>query len=202
MARFQSTGSDTRTKTSGLHASDAERHWTIATTSSVTAANGFLGKSNMKTAIALLLAALLWSSARADDTSAYKKVVVLWYDAFTNHDPAPLDRILGETWVDIPSAPGLPPGPQAAKDTLALLTTTFPDLKVTIDDIIQDGNKVVVRSHITGTQKASFLDFPAKNRTLNIQAVDIHEFKDGKIARTWHTEDWMTGLRQLGVFDK
>jgi steroid delta-isomerase-like uncharacterized protein len=156
----------------------------------------------MKTTIALLLAALLWCSARADDTSAYKKVVVLWYDAFTNHDPAPLDRILGETWVDIPSAPGLPPGPQAAKDTLALLTTTFPDLKVTIDDIIQDGNKVVVRSHITGTQKANFLDFPAKNRTLNIQAVDIHEFKDGKIARTWHTEDWMTGLRQLGVFDK
>ncbi len=142
MARFQSTGSDTRIKTSGLHASDAKRHRTIATTSSVTAANGFLGKSNMKTAIALLLAALLWSSARADDTSAYKKVVVLWYDAFTNHDPAPLDRILGETWVDIPSAPGLPPGPQAAKDTLALLTTTFPDLKVTIDDIIQDGNKL------------------------------------------------------------
>jgi len=83
-----------------------------------------------------------------------------------------------------------------------LLTKAFPDLKVTIDDILQDGDKVVVRSHITGTQKADFLDFPAKNRSLNIQAVDIHEFKDGKIARTWHTEDWMTGLRQLGVFDK
>jgi steroid delta-isomerase-like uncharacterized protein len=156
----------------------------------------------MKTTIALLLAALLWSSARADDTSAYKKDVVLWYDAFTNHDPALLDRILGETWVDIPSAPGLPSGPRAAKDTLTLLTTTFPDLKVTIDDILQDGDKVVVRFHITGTQKASFVGFPAKNRTLSIQAVDIHEFKDGKIVRTWHTEDWMTGLRQLGVFDK
>ena len=152
----------------------------------------------MKTTITLLLSALLWSSAWADDASDYKKVVLLWYAAFTNHDPAPLDRILGETWADIPSAPGLPPGPQAAKDTLVLLTKAFPDLKVTIDDILQDGDKVVVRSHITGTQKADFLDFPAKNRSLNIQAVDIHEFKDGKIARTWHTEDWMTGLRQLG----
>jgi len=69
----------------------------------------------------------------------YKKDVVLWYDAFTSHDPALLDRILGKTWVDIPSAPGQPSGPRAAKDTLALLTTAFPDLKVTIDDILQDG---------------------------------------------------------------
>jgi hypothetical protein len=34
---------------------------------------------------------------------------------------------------------------------------------------------------------------------MTIQAVDIHEIRDGKIVRTWHTEDWMTGFRQLGV---
>jgi hypothetical protein len=33
-------------------------------------------------------------------------------------------------------------------------------------------------------------------------AIDIHEFKDGKIVRTWHSEDWMTGLHQLGFFEK
>jgi len=33
-------------------------------------------------------------------------------------------------------------------------------------------------------------------------AGQVHEFKDGKIIRTWHTEDWMSGLRQLGVFEK
>ena len=46
------------------------------------------------------------------------------------------------------------------------------------------------------------MGFPAKNRKMSIQAIDIHEFKDGKIVRTWHTEDWMSGLHQLGVFDK
>jgi len=46
------------------------------------------------------------------------------------------------------------------------------------------------------------MDFPSKNRKMHIQVVDIHEFKDGKIVRTWHTEDWMSGLRQLGVFEK
>jgi predicted ester cyclase len=55
---------------------------------------------------------------------------------------------------------------------------------------------------MAGTQRAAFLGFPSKNRTMTIQLVDIHEFKDGKIVRTWHTEDWMTGLHQLGVFEK
>ncbi len=69
-------------------------------------------------------------------------------------------------------------------------------------EILQDGNKVIVRSEITGTQRGPFMGFPAKSRKMTIQAIDIHEVKDGKIVRTWHTEDWMTGLHQLGVFDK
>ena len=51
-----------------------------------------------------------------------------------------------------------------------------------------DTHKVTVRSEISGTHKAALMGFPAKNRKMTIQAIDIHEFKDGKIVRTWHTE--------------
>ncbi len=139
---------------------------------------------------------------RNEDMNDYKKQATLWYEAFSNKDPAILDRILSEDWVDIPSAPGTPVGPTGVKPLLAMLTTTFPDLNLTIKDILQDGNKIVVRAEMTGTQKEAFMGFPSKNRKMNIQVVDIHEFKDGKIIRTWHTEDWMSGLRQLGVFEK
>jgi predicted ester cyclase len=61
---------------------------------------------------------------------------------------------------------------------------------------------VIVRSKISGTQRGALMGFPAKNRKMSIQAIDIHEFKDGKIVRTWHTEDWIRGLHQLGVFDE
>jgi len=142
------------------------------------------------------------NSNKMEDMNNYKKEVTLWYEAFTKKDPALLDRILHETWVDIPVPPGTPAGPEGAKPLLAQLTTTFPDLKLTIEDILQDGNKVVVRARMAGTQSQPFLGFPSKNRTMEIQVVDIHEFKDGKIIRTWHTEDWMSGLRQLGVFEK
>ena len=139
---------------------------------------------------------------RKTNINNYKKDVILWYEAFTNKDPALLDRILHETWVDIPSPPGTPAGPEGVKPLLAVLTTTFPDLKLTIEDILQEGDKVVVRARMTGTQKEAFMGFPSKNRKMDIQVVDIHEFKDGKIIGTWHTEDWISGLRQLGVFEK
>jgi steroid delta-isomerase-like uncharacterized protein len=139
---------------------------------------------------------------RKTNMNDYKKDVILWYEAFTNKDPALLDKILHETWVDIPSPPGTPAGPAGVKPLLARLTTTFPDLKLTIEDILQEGDKVVVRAKMTGTQKEAFMGFPSKDRKMDIQVVDIHEFKDGKIVRTWHTEDWMSGLHQLGVFEK
>jgi steroid delta-isomerase-like uncharacterized protein len=139
---------------------------------------------------------------RKTNMNNYKKDAALWYEAFTNKDPALLDRILHEPWVDIPSSPGTPAGPEGVKPLLARLTTTFPDLKLTIEDILQEGDKVVVRARMAGTQKETFMSFPSKNRKMDIQVVDIHEFKDGKIVRTWHTEDWMSGLRQLGVFEK
>jgi steroid delta-isomerase-like uncharacterized protein len=142
------------------------------------------------------------TSAEAADGDSYKKTVTLWYQAFDKNDPALLDKVLSDGWIDIPPAPKQPQGPAGAKQILTELTTAFPDLKIAIRDILQDGNKVIVRSEISGTHRATLMGFPPKNRKMNIQAIDIHEFQDGKIVRTWHTEDWLTGLHQLGVFDK
>ena len=130
------------------------------------------------------------------------KDVTLWYEAFNRKDPALLERVLSEKWVDIPPAPNQPPGAEGAKQILVELTTAFPDLKIKVEDVLQDGNKVIVRSEISGTQRNPLMGFPAKNRKMAIQAIDIHEFKDGKIVRTWHTEDWLTGLHQLGILSQ
>jgi steroid delta-isomerase-like uncharacterized protein len=138
----------------------------------------------------------------AQTMNEQKKIAALWYEVFETKKPDILDRILTKDWVDIPPAPNQPAGPAGAKQILVELGTTFPDLKIKIEDMVQEGNKVVVRSTITGTQKGPLIGFAAKNRSISIQAIDIHEIKDGKIARTWHTEDWMTGLHQLGVFEK
>lgn len=127
-----------------------------------------------------------------------KQIASQWYEAFARHDAKLLEKILAPNWVDIPSPPAAPPGPEAAKAVMAMLVSAFPDFDITIEDLIQEGNKVVVRSTITGTQLQAFAGLPATGRSMKIQAVDIHEIENGKIVRTWHTEDWMTGLRELG----
>jgi len=147
------------------------------------------------------LGLILTYSAIADDGNTYMTDVTLWYEAFDKHDPTLLDEILSDTWEDIPAAPGQLPGPEGAKRILEELTTSLPDFRITIKEILQDRNKVIVRSELSGTHRKALMGFPPKNRRLTIQAIDIHEFKDGKIVRTWHTEDWLTGLHQLGVFE-
>jgi len=145
---------------------------------------------------------VLGSSSAFGQGGTMKTDVILWYEAFNRKDPALLERVLNEKWVDIPPAPNQPPGVEGAKQILVELTTAFPDLKIKIEDVLQDGNKIIVRSEISGTQRNPLMGFPAKNRKMAIQAIDIHEFKDGKIVRTWHTEDWLTGLHQLGILSQ
>lgn len=145
--------------------------------------------------IAGFLIAVQASAAPAADEP--KQIASQWYEAFARHDTGLLEKILAPSWVDIPSPPDAPHGPEAAKAAMAALVGAFPDFDIRIEDVIQDGNKVVVRSTITGTQQQAFAGLPATGRSMRIQAVDIHEIENGKIARTWHTEDWMTGLREL-----
>lgn len=152
----------------------------------------------MRHALLVLLLAVLSTPANAQELAGR---VTLWYDAFHRNDPSLLDRILAEHWVEIPPLPGQVPGPQGAKQVLGELRTAFPDLTIEIRDVVEQGNKVVVRSEIAGTQHGPFLGRAAKGRKLKIQAIDIHEFQNGKIVRTWHSEDWMTGLHQLGILE-
>ena len=144
---------------------------------------------------------LLCSCGRVESPN-HKGDVAIWYEAFNTKDPALVDKILGADWDDIPPAPGQVAGRQGAKDILAQLVAGFPDLRLTIKDVMQDGDKVIVRSEITGTQTGPFMGFLPKNRRISIQAIDIHQLRDGKIIRSWHTEDWMTAMRQLGAFEK
>ena len=118
------------------------------------------------------------------------------------HAADTFDHILSKNRVDIPPAPDQPLGPAGAKQILLELTTAFPDLDIKVEEVLQEGDKVIVRSKISGTQRGGLMGLPAKNRKMSIQAIDVHAFKNRKIVRTWHTEDWMSGLHQLGLFEK
>ncbi len=75
----------------------------------------------------------------------------------------------------------------------------IPDLNWVVEEMIQEGNKVVVRSRATGTPVGPLFGVDGKGKSFDILAIDIHTVENGKIVRTYHVEDWAGALRQLSA---
>ncbi len=75
----------------------------------------------------------------------------------------------------------------------------IPDLNWAVEEMIQEGDRVVVRSRATGTPAGPLFGVDGEGRSFDILTIDIHTIADGKIVRTYHVEDWAGALRQLGA---
>ncbi|GAB3904556.1 hypothetical protein GCM10029964_098490 [Kibdelosporangium lantanae] len=83
-------------------------------------------------------------------------------------------------------------------DVFTRLRTAFPDLRVAVEDVIAEGDKVVCRNRVTGTHLGEYMGRPATGRTVSYEEIFVVRFADGLIAETWGVVDVLTQLRQLG----
>jgi len=105
------------------------------------------------------------------------------------------DEILSLQYVDhSASAPGL----ENFKTYLGMITTVFPDINVTVEDMFADEHKVAVRLTIRGTQAESFRGFPATGGQATWSGMDIIHISNGKIVERWSERDFLHMLVQLG----
>ncbi|WP_137157682.1 ester cyclase [Rhizobium sp. FKL33] len=147
---------------------------------------------------ALMLGA---NTARAE--ADYKTKIQIFYDVFRKNDPSLLDQIIAPDWVRVPTQPNVEPGREGFKKLVPGFAAVFKNATLVTEDTIQEGNKVVVRSTYTATQAAPFMGFPSKGRTFTIMTIDVHEFNEqGLVQTTWHLEDWVGALFQMGAFEK
>ena len=72
------------------------------------------------------------------------------YRAFAG-EPDLLDQVVTPGWQDIPLAPGQGPGPEGIKPMIRVLKEAFPDIAITVHDVIAAGDLIAVRAEITGT---------------------------------------------------
>lgn len=73
----------------------------------------------------------------------------------------------------------------------------IPDLNWEVQEMIQEGNTVVVRSRATGTPNGPLFGVDGKGKSFDILTIDIHTLEDGKIVSSYHVEDWAGALQQL-----
>ena len=98
----------------------------------------------------------------------------------------------------------MPPGPNGL-DRAGLVAvleyyfTAFPDLHYELEDLVADGDKVVVRVTMTGTHKGDYAGAPGSGKTFAVDEVDIFDVVDGRISGYRIVWDELGFRRQLGL---
>jgi steroid delta-isomerase-like uncharacterized protein len=95
--------------------------------------------------------------------------------------------------------PGIPRGREGVIQLTSMLRSAFPDLQATIDDIIAEGDKVVIRQTWTGTHQGEFMGVPPTGKSVSIGVIDIIRVDGGKFVEHWGQMDSMGLMQQLGA---
>jgi steroid delta-isomerase-like uncharacterized protein len=129
-----------------------------------------------------------------------KAVVRRYYDEVLNHRNIDLlVELAVEDYVEHDPFPGQGNGLADLKARVAGLCNAFDPLQFTIEDVIAEGDKVVVRWTNAGTHSGGFMGIPATGKEFGIAGIDIHLVRGGKLAEHWHVVDQLAQMQQLGL---
>jgi steroid delta-isomerase-like uncharacterized protein len=123
-------------------------------------------------------------------------------EVFSQGNMAALDEICDANWVyHDPSDPEgrWPHGPQGARQLVNTYRTAFPDLQVTYEDQIAEGDKVVSRWTARGTHTGDLMGIPPTGKQMTLTGITIMRIAGGQIQEDWGQFDALGMFQQLGV---
>lgn len=132
-----------------------------------------------------------------------KATIRRFQDATNTHDAKLISRTIDE-FVEPDALIRTPlsikaTGAQRLKEVFARLHRVYPDLHVTIEDLIEEGDKVVSRNTVTGTHHGEYMGRPPTGKSVTYDEIFIFRFADGRIAETWGVVDALSQMDQLGA---
>jgi len=115
-------------------------------------------------------------------------------------DLATLDELTAPNFVyHNPGNPEVRTHEERKQKVIIALRTAFPDLKLNIEDVIAEGDKVAVRYSFSGTHKGEFMGIAPTNKRMELTSILICRLADGKVAEMWVENNSLVFLLQLGV---
>ncbi len=132
-------------------------------------------------------------------TDENKALVNRYLQAFNTADLTTFEAVFARTVIDHNPPPQQAPGLDGIKQTFRMMSTAFPDTHATLDDVIAEGDRVVVRLTIRATHQGEFRGVQPTGKPMAMTRISIFRIADGKIVDWWHNEDMLGMLRQLGL---
>jgi len=121
-------------------------------------------------------------------------------DVWGRADPAAVEQVVHpDITVAYPLLPETVHGREAFKQVLAQLQAALPDLRGTVDEVIAEGDKVVVRWTLAGTQRGAFGPIPATGKSVRWTGISICRIAAGQVIDDRGEEDALGFMRQLGL---
>ncbi|MDQ2934197.1 MAG: ester cyclase [Chloroflexota bacterium] len=109
-----------------------------------------------------------------------------------------LDELAASDYVEHNPLPGQGTGIDGIRDRYTMLFNAF-DFHFTIDDVISEGDKVVLRWTQSGTHVGAILGMPPTGRSFRISGIEIWRVENGKLAEHWDVVDVFGQFQQLGL---
>lgn len=121
-------------------------------------------------------------------------------EAFTAGRLEVVDELVARDYVGHdPSLPEDARGPEGVKELIAGYRAAFPDIRVTVEDQIAEGDRVVTRWAATGTHQGELMGMPATGKQGTVTGITIDRIADGKIVESWDNWDTLGLMQQLGA---
>lgn len=96
-------------------------------------------------------------------------------------------------------APNQGPGPQGYIDFFTMMRNAFPDMKVDVETMVANEDKVAFAYTLTGTHKGDFMGVSPTGKKIKARGMQISRFESGKMIERWGSSDELGILKQIGV---
>jgi steroid delta-isomerase-like uncharacterized protein len=101
-----------------------------------------------------------------------------------------------------PSSPDFGRGPESEKKRVTLYRSAFPDLRLTIEDLITEGETVIARWSCKGTHKGDLNGIAPTGNIVHMSGISITRLVNNKMAESWVNWDALGLMQQLGVVNE
>ena len=134
-----------------------------------------------------------------DEVAAANKELVrrFYKEVYIDWNMARADEVLSPQFTSHDWPEGGPSGARAFRDYYSAIRSAVPDARYEVDDLIAEGDRVVVRWRLVGTHKGPFRGIAPTGRPIVLKGIAIYRVEGGKLIERWVVSDLYGALEEI-----
>ena len=113
-----------------------------------------------------------------------------------------IDKNFSSDFVALGTFPGQPTNRDSVKSVISTIRNAIPDLHITIEDMLAEGDKVASRWVTKGTHKGDLMGAKPTGNKISVSETTVVRVKDGKVVEGWANRDDLGFLQQIGLIPR